>query len=210
MEVITVLTDGAAFEDAAEYLPYVSALRRDRIARKRSGGDKLLSLTAGLLVSLEVSRRTGIPRDKIRYTHGTFGKPYLEGSALQFSLSHTKGAVCAAFSDEEVGVDIERRDRRVSQRVIVRVLSENEKPLVSSTEDLLRMWVQKEAFLKRLGTGIADDLRGADTTLMQDTAAIECGEYLLGVSGRGAECAEVRVLSLEEFLAEFREGLRVQ
>lgn len=208
MEVVTVLTGGAVFEDAAEYLPYVSALRRDRIARKRSSQDKLLSLTAGLLVSHEVSRRTGIPREKIRYTHGTFGKPYLEGNALQFSLSHTAGAVCAAFSGEEVGVDIERRDRRVSSRISERILSAAEKPLVTSTEDLLRFWVQKEAFLKRLGTGIADDLRGADTTLMQDTAALDCGEYLLGVSGRGADSADVRVLSLEEFLREFSEGLQ--
>lgn len=208
MEVVTVLTGGAVFEDAAEYLPYVSALRRDRIARKRSSQDKLLSLTAGLLVSHEVSRRTGIPREKIRYTHGTFGKPYLEGNALQFSLSHTAGAVCAAFSGEEVGVDIERRDRRVSSRISERILSAAEKPLVTSTEDLLRFWVQKEAFLKRLGTGIADDLRGADTTLIQDTAALDCGEYLLGVSGRGADSADVRVLSLEEFLREFSEGLQ--
>ena len=208
MEVVTVLTGGAVFEDAAEYLPYVSALRRDRIARKRSSQDKLLSLTAGLLVSHEVSRRTGIPRDKIRYTHGTFGKPYLEGNALQFSLSHTAGAVCAAFSGEEVGVDIERRDRRVSSRISERILSAAEKPLVTSPEDLLRLWVQKEAFLKRLGTGIADDLRGADTTLMQDTAALDCGEYLLGVSGRGADSADVRVLSLEEFLRGFSEGLQ--
>ena len=142
MEVITVLTGGAGFEDAAEYLPYVSALRRDRIARKRSGSDKLLSLTAGLLISLEVTRRTGIPRGSIRYVHGAFGKPYLDGSTLQFSLSHTKGAVCAVFSDGEsgeVGVDIERRDRRVSERIRERILSENEKLLVSSTEDLLRL-----------------------------------------------------------------------
>ena len=79
------------------------------------------------------------------------------------------------FSDGEsgeVGVDIERRDRRVSERIRDRILSENEKLLVSSTEDLLRLWVQKDAFLKRLGPGIADDLRGADTTLMQDTEAL--------------------------------------
>ena len=201
MEVITVLTGGAGFEDAAEYLPYVSALRRDRIARKRSGSDKLLSLTAGLLISLEVTRRTGIPRGSIRYVHGAFGKPYLDGSTLQFSLSHTKGAVCAVFSDGEsgeVGVDIERRDRRVSERIRERILSEN---------DLLRLWVQKEAFLKRLGTGIADDLRGADTTLMQDTEALCCGEYLVGVSGRGAGAAQVKVITLDELLRQFDEKL---
>ena len=193
-----MLTGGAGFEDAAEYLPYVSALRRDRIARKRSGSDKLLSLTAG------------IPRGSIRYVHGAFGKPYLDGSTLQFSLSHTKGAVCAVFSDGEsgeVGVDIERRDRRVSERIRERILSENEKLLVSSTEDLLRLWVQKEAFLKRLGTGIADDLRGADTTLMQDTEALCCGEYLVGVSGRGVGAAQVKVITLDELLRQFDEKL---
>ena len=66
MEVITVLTGGAGFEDAAEYLPYVSALRRDRIARKRSGSDKLLSLTAGLLISLEVTRRNSARKYPVR------------------------------------------------------------------------------------------------------------------------------------------------
>ena len=114
------------------------------------------------------------------------------------------------FSDwesGEVGVDIERRDRRVSERIRERILSENEKLLVSSTEDLLRLWVQKEAFLKRLGTGIADDLRGADTTLMQDTEALCCGEYLVGVSGRGAGAAQVKVITLDELLRQFDEKL---
>lgn len=204
MDVIAVLTGEASFQEAERYLPYVSALRRARIAKKRSDEDKLLSLTAGLLASLEISRRTGIPRDRIRYTHGSFGKPYIEGSGLQFSLSHTKGAVCAAFSDDgEVGADIELRGRRVSARVCERVLSENEKPLAVSGEDVIRLWVQKEAFLKRLGTGIADDLRGADTTLMHDTAAFVCGEYLVGVSGRGAAEAEIRVITLEELLGQY-------
>lgn len=96
MEVITVLTGGAGFEDAAEYLPYVSALRRDRIARKRSGSDKLLSLTAGLLISLEVTRRTGIPRESIRYVHGAFGKPYLDGSThFRFRIRRERSARCS-------------------------------------------------------------------------------------------------------------------
>lgn len=203
MEVVTVLTGGVSFEQAEKYLPYVSALRRDRIAKKRGSEDKLLSLTAGLLLSLEISSRTGIPRDKIRYTHGSYGKPYLKGGGLYFSLSHTAGAVCAAFSDEENGVDIERRGRRVSERIRSRILSGNEQPLVRTGEDLLRIWVQKEAFLKRLGTGIADDLRGADTTLMHDTSAFDCGEYLLGVSGRGAAEADIRVMGLAELLARY-------
>ncbi len=204
-DVIVVLTSGAEFSQAEKYLGCVSALRRNRIAKKRSDEDKLLSLAAGLLLSLELSRRTGIPREKLRYEHGSFGKPYLVGSSLQFSLSHTRGAVCAAFSDNgEVGADIESASRRVGEGLYARVLAENERPLVHSGEDFIRLWVQKEAFLKRLGTGIASDLRGADTTLMRDTAVYSVGDFLVGISGKGSESAAIHTLELTELLEQFK------
>lgn len=204
VQVVIVDIGGMEFAEAEKYLPRVSQLRRNRIARKRSDGDKLLALTAGLLVSSELSRRSGIPGDKLRYEHGTFGKPYLIGSNIQFSISHTTGAVCAAFSaDGEVGADIERKDRRVSERLFSRVLSSAERLTVNSGEDFIRIWVQKEAFLKRLGTGIADDLRGVDTSLLKDTAVFDCGGYYVGISGGGAENAEIRTIPLEQLLAEF-------
>ena len=203
-DIIVAETGGVSFGEVERYTAFLSEYRRRSIEKKKSGEDKLLSLTAGLLTGLELSRRTGIPQGKLRYRHGRFGKPYLIGSELQFSISHTKGAVCAAFSDAgEVGADIERKDRRVTQRLYERVLSDAEKPLVKSGEDFVRLWVQKEAFLKRLGTGIASSIRGADTTLLTDTAAFECGEYLLGVSGRGAASAEIRCITLAEILAEY-------
>lgn len=203
MEVVVVTTQGVGFRQAEQYLPLVSALRRDRIAKKRRDEDKLQALAAGLLISCELSRRSGIPRERLRYSHGPFGKPYLIGGEVQFSLSHTSGAVCAAFSVEgEVGADIERRDRRVSERIYSRVLSENERQNAAPGEEFIRLWVQKEAFLKRLGTGIADDLRGVDTTLLRDTAARECGEYYIGLSGAGADSAEIRVITFEQMAQE--------
>lgn len=203
-EIIVAEIGEVTFEEAQKYIGFVSAYRQGSIAKKKSDEDKLLSLAAGLLTSLEISRRTGIPRKKIRYTHGSFGKPYIIGSELQFSISHTGGAVCAAFSDlGEIGVDIERKNRRISERLYSRVLNQSEKPLVKSGEDFLRIWVQKEAFLKRLGTGIAADLRGADTTVLRDTAAFDCGEYVLGVSGKGADSAAVQVIQLRELLREY-------
>ncbi len=203
MEVLIVTTDDIDFAGAQEYLSQVSSLRRSRIMKKRSEEDKLLALTAGLLVSSELSRRSGIPRERLRYAHGAFGKPYLIGSELQFSLSHTRGAVCAAFSDAgEVGADIERRDRRVSERLYSRVLSDRERLLVNSGEDFIRLWVQKEAFLKRLGTGIADDLRGADTTLLRDTVVRESGGYFVGISGVGSEQAEIHTMTFGELVQD--------
>lgn len=205
MEAIVVLTSGTDFSQVEEYLRYVSALRQNRIAKKRSPEDKLLSLTAGLLLSQELSRRTGIPQNKLCYRHGSFGKPYLIGSDVQFSLSHTKGAVCAAFSDkDEVGADIESRTRRIRPELYSRVLNENERQSVHSGEDFVRLWVQKEAFLKRLGTGIATDLRGADTSLMKDTVVRECGGFLVGLSGQGADNAVLQVIFMEELLSGFK------
>lgn len=204
MDVVIVTAGDVDYARAERFLPMVSELRRRRIERKRRDEDKLQALAAGLLVSSELSRRSGIPREKLRYSHGAFGKPYLIGSDVQFSLSHTRGAVCAAFSEEgEVGADIERKDRWISERLYTRVLSEKERQLVASGEDLIRLWVQKEAFLKRLGTGIVDDLRGADTTLIQDTAALDCGEYLVGISGYGACSAEVRCMTFDELTRQF-------
>lgn len=201
IDVIVADIGNVTFSQAEKYLGYVSALRRDRIAKKRCDEDKLLSLAAGLLLSRELSRRSGIPTDKLRYRHGSFGKPYLIGSELQFSLSHTKGAVGAAFSDSgEVGADIERLSRRVSRRIYDRVLSDNEKQRVHSSEDLIRLWVQKEAFLKRLGTGIAADLRGADTDLICSTVEYDCGEYAVGVSGNGAQTAQISRITVSELL----------
>lgn len=206
-DIIIVEIGGAGFGEVQGYTRYLSDHRRRSIEKKRRDADKLLSLTAGLLTGSELSRRTGIPREKLRYRHGSFGKPYLIGSKVQFSVSHTAGAVCVAFSEEEeVGVDIERKDRRVTQRLYDRVLSDREKPLVNSAEDFVRLWVQKEAFLKRLGTGIASSMQGADTTLLTDTAVFECGEYLVGASGRGVGSAEIRRITLSELLTEFEKN----
>ena len=203
-EIIVAETDGVNFGEVQQYTAFLSDYRRRSIERKKNDRDKLLSLTAGLLTSLEISRRTGIPRDRIGYEHGSFGKPYIIGSDLQFSISHTEGAVCAAFSElGEVGADIEKKSRRVSQSLYDRVLSDAEKPMVKSGEDFVRLWVQKEAFLKRLGTGITTSLRGVDTTLLHDTAAFGYGEYFIGASGKGADTAIIRGISLSELLAEY-------
>ena len=66
MEVVVVTTQGVEFREAEQYLPLVSALRRDRIAKKLRDEDKLQALAAGLLLSGELSRRSGIPRERLR------------------------------------------------------------------------------------------------------------------------------------------------
>lgn len=58
------------------------------------------------------------------------------------SVSHTDGLLVIAFSDSEVGIDIERIDRQVSDKIC---------------KDI-REWTRYEAYGKYLGTGISKKL----------------------------------------------------
>lgn len=202
MDIIVVNTSGTEFAQIEKYLSHVSKARRAAVLKKGSDNDKVQSLVAALLVRLELSERLGIPQNKLVFEKGTHGKPYVKGSDMQFSLSHTNGAVCAAFSDSgEIGVDIEMKDRRVSEKLKQRTLSEREREIVQTDEDFIRIWVKKEAFLKRTGIGLATQLCGADTTIISDIAAFDCGRYFVGAAGKNANDAEIKTLDLSELLA---------
>ncbi len=206
MDVYLVKTDDFTFSQLAGYLACLTKIRRERVLKKVSDTDKLNSLISGLLVSAELTRRTGIPQKKLHYERGAHGKPYLKGGGVWFSLSHTAGAVCAAFSEnEEIGVDIERADRKVNQELYKRVLSAQEQERLHSQKDFLCAWVSKEAFLKRLGIGVSRDLRGVDSLSLPDTKVLEYEDFLVGVSGK--EEINLIELPVKELLKRFPKAL---
>lgn len=205
MDIFVVETKGVDFASIEKYLVCVSPARRKAVLDKAQEESRIQSLVGGLLIRSELSYRTGIPIKKLAFEKGAHGKPYIKGCDTHFSLSHTNGAVCAAFSaDGEIGVDIERGDRRASEALMRKVLCDNERKTVNSDEDFIRIWVKKEAFLKRTGIGLATKLCGADTTLLPDVAAFAYGGYLIGAAGKDAAQANVCVLELSDLLARFQ------
>lgn len=205
MDIILVrVKESVTWAELSGFAGSLDPVRRAAVNRKANDGDKINSLLSRLLLLSEIRRRTGIPERKVKLTLGSFGKPYLKNSELQFSLSHTRGAICAAFGENgEVGVDIERRDRRVNERMYKRVLCGEEQVHATSDADFIRFWVKKEAFLKRLGVGITRDLRGVNSLELPDTDVIDCGEFFVGASGKGAPDAAVKELPLDELLERF-------
>lgn len=209
MDIIVVNTDGVEFSSLEKYLGCVSEGRRKAVLAKKNEEQRVQSLVGGLLLRSEIAKRTGLPISRQVFEKGAHGKPYLKGARLQFSLSHTNGAVCAAFSDDgEIGVDIERRDRRVTQPLKAKVLCENERAQVLSDEDFVRVWVKKEAFLKRTGIGLATKLCGADTTMLPDLTVLDCGEYFVGAAGKGAAGSLLTVIPVDELLVKFDAGMK--
>lgn len=205
MDIILVrIKENVTWAELSGFTGSLDPVRRAAVNRKANDSDKINSLLSRLLLLSEIRRRTGIPERKVKLTLGSFGKPYLKNSELQFSLSHTRGAVCAAFGEDgEIGVDVERRDRRVNAMMYKRVLCGEEQVHATSDADFIRFWVKKEAFLKRLGVGITRDLRGVNSLELPDTDVIDCGVFFVGASGKGALEASVKELPLNELLDRF-------
>ena len=99
---------------------------------------------------------TGAPLPEIAATPR--GKPYLVGSDLHFSISHTKHHAFCVLSSRPVGIDAEEMTRDISLKLAEKILSPSEKARFAAAGDkrstLLKLWVLKEAAGKCSGEGI--------------------------------------------------------
>ncbi|MCL2419459.1 MAG: 4'-phosphopantetheinyl transferase superfamily protein, partial [Conexibacteraceae bacterium] len=107
------------------------------------------------------------PPDSIEIETTPEGKPYLPTAELHFNLSHSRDLALVAVSKQApVGIDLERpRHFRAPDRLARRICSEREYATLvrlghlsvaapEAQEQLLRLWVRKEAVLKGTGEGI--------------------------------------------------------
>lgn len=98
------------------------------------------------------------------------GKPFLPADPqLHFNLSHSRDLELIAVSAEApVGIDLEHpREFRSPDRLAERICSERELAAATTPDQLLRLWVRKEAVVKATGEGITRDLKEVD--VLDDT-----------------------------------------
>jgi len=94
---------------------------------------------------------------------GPNGKPYVENPfQLCFNISHSGEIAVIAFTDRDVGIDVEHLDRRVDTAAVLRrFFSPTEQAsyaqyqLTDPRSTFFRGWTRKEAVLKATGEGIA-------------------------------------------------------
>ena len=134
------------------------AYRRKKTDAYRLERDKKLSLAAGILI-LSGAAENGADSCDIYF--GDNGKPYFSGrDDLFFNVSHSGKYCVCAFSDREVGVDIELI-RSFEDSLARFVFSEDEIKLArsemfsSADEGMTRLWTVKESAMKYLGTGLS-------------------------------------------------------
>lgn len=78
------------------------------------------------------------------------------------NVSHSGEYVAVAVSNTPVGVDVEKKNRSVSERLKERVLNEAEKEWINTQERpedaFIQLWTLKEAYGKALRKGICYDM----------------------------------------------------
>lgn len=110
--------------------------------------------------------------EKLTWSYDRQGKPI--GEKLNLSIAHTANKYVLAVSDREVGVDIERQDRKISSKL-----------------GDIRLWTQKEAYGKMLGTGLTRDIVDCfDGDDRVQTVDLD-GEFWLSV------CSEDRLVEIQ-------------
>lgn len=128
--------------------------------------DRLLSITARAQIRYLLSELTGEPADSFSFVLGEGGKPAVRpgtpGAEISFSLSHTRGMVLSALAlKTDLGVDLERLDRKVDPDMAGRFFSASEtRQITEAPEDersglFLRLWTLKEAWIKAWGKGLS-------------------------------------------------------
>ena len=99
---------------------------------------------------------TGKPMPPIGVTER--GKPFFTDGSLHFSISHSKGHVFCALSNQPIGIDAEEADRVIPPALAEKILSPGEYAQWQQAPDpriaLLTFWVLKEAQAKCSGEGL--------------------------------------------------------
>lgn len=135
--------------------------RRSRCFRRPD--DRSSYVAAHALKRLLLQCATHMPVAEQRFRFSPYGKPFLIGSDISFSISHTRGLAVVAIAWRcAVGVDVERItlafDSDVDWRGL-RLLSAAELDLIDRSENphfsFLRLWTAKEAVSKAIGSGLA-------------------------------------------------------
>ena len=133
--------------------------RREKIRQLKYKSSAYVSVTAGLMLQSVLKQELGLRAEDICLARGEKGKPYIDGAEhFFFNLSHSGECVVLAYSDTEVGVDVEQL-RDIDIKVAKRCFCTEEYELVRTAdnreESFYDIWTRKESYLKLTGQGIS-------------------------------------------------------
>jgi 4'-phosphopantetheinyl transferase len=187
--------DASSF--AADGLRVAAALdalappERERFERYRFDRDRQMFLAGRAMARDLVGRALGVAPGAWAWREGPHGRPEIAApaTAITFNLAHSAGlVVCAVANGREVGIDVEDRERRPTDRDLVRrYAAPDEIADIEAQGDRWRdrflvYWTLKEAYLKARGLGIAVTLADISFSLGPDVIRVGFRQSLDGTS----------------------------
>ena len=84
------------------------------------------------------------------------GKPYIEGSPVEFNVSHSGEMAIVVVGEAPCGVDLQVMEVRNHKAIAKKLFTQNEQDFVEKygLEGFFRVWVHREAFGKLIGDGL--------------------------------------------------------
>jgi len=143
-----------------DVLQIISKENREKCLRFKFKEDSLRTLYGELMVRDFLCKQFSLKNKEIEILRSDEGKPYIKGFPLHFNISHAGDFVVCAFSDQEIGIDIEQIkeiDLKIARRFFCQC--EYEDLLVQIITDQVdyfySLWTLKESYMKWLGTGMS-------------------------------------------------------
>jgi 4'-phosphopantetheinyl transferase len=161
---------------AGNFAEALSADEHQRAERFCFAQHRARFVVARGVLRLLLSHYTGVEAQRVQFSYGTYGKPFLTdcGEPISFNVSHSHELALFAFTrGRAVGVDLERiRPVLDAPQVAQRTFSKNENSelcaLSESERELafFNCWTRKEAFIKAKGSGLSFPLESFDVSLI--------------------------------------------
>ncbi|MBQ6907110.1 MAG: 4'-phosphopantetheinyl transferase superfamily protein [Clostridia bacterium] len=196
MTVVYIL-DVSVFKDKNIFELYLNDMpqyRKEKIAKIKSENGKRLSLGAGVLLKYGIKKYNPLC-NCVDLIYNKQKKPYIKNyEKPYFNISHSGDMAVCAFSDSEIGCDIQKI-KNVPQNIMKKICSSEEYNYLLSVdgglvaEEFCRIWTIKESYVKFTGKGI---LNPADIVIPKGVCFKEykTDGYVLTVCGLKDDFAE--------------------
>lgn len=143
-------------EELSEMYVLCSRERQEKADKLKIDVKRRESIGVGYLLSL-LKKRFSIEEEPVILAGG---KPVFQNGAVQFSISHSSGAVLLAFGTKPLGADIEYvKDAKI--KIAERFFTKEECGWITGQEKgkqndaFCRVWTGKEAVVKAAGGGLS-------------------------------------------------------
>ncbi len=147
----------ANIEDVKKYSSRAKEIltfdRYEKFSRYKQEDDKLRCLAVGILLNKYIGKDR---LKNIKYEENQ--KPYIEDYE-HFNISHSGNFVGLAIDNSIVGLDIEKREDRETQRIAERICTTKEINHINESKDKIetfyKYWTLKESYMKWSGKGFS-------------------------------------------------------